>query len=220
MLSRMIKRGDCFTRRVATTGLLIAAIISGGSYLFRTSSALAGNNVRYVTFVALTQADTKDGKVHRVGMNGSALFDPDTGWVNGGGTLEHFDFGAKGLPKPSLGTAKWKVTRFLKFTACTPPDNCKSPKGTTYGHIVAGVVDLELDLYFDGGRKVTGATLTVICNVGFAGIINKDPATGASLPEGYFLTFKHPDFGVLRFKPLKPIMGVTHIGFMPPHELR
>ncbi len=219
----MVQRGlDRHTRRtcVGVMAMLLLGAFLGGNYFAGVTPALAGNNMRYFAFVAVTAADTNDGKMHRIGGGGSGVFDPDTGWVRAGGTFEHFDFGAPGLPKPSLGTAKWQAKRVVKFTPCTPPRTCTTKNGATYGHITPGVVELEVDLYFDGRPRITGAMLKVICNIGFAGIVNKDPATGESLPEGYFLTFTDPDAGTLTFKPLKPIIGITHIGVMPPHELR
>jgi len=198
---------------------LLAAAVVGGSYLVGASPAAAEDSVRYFTFVALTRADAGDDKKHTIGGGGSGVFDADTGWVRGGGTFEHFDFGAEGVPKPHLGSMKWEATRVVSFTPCTPPDTCTTPGETTYGHITAGVVELEVDLYPAGGEKIAG-TLTVICNVGFAGIVNKDPASGDPLPEGYFLAFTHPELGAVEFKPLDPIIGVTHIGVIPPHELK
>ncbi len=219
MLQNLLKSRTRVTSTVMMALLLIAVIVAA-NILAGASPALAGNNVRYFSFVAVTEADTNDGKVHRIGGGGSGIFDPDTGWVRGGGTFEHFDFGAPGLPKPSLGTAKWEAKRVVKFTPCTPPDTCTTPGDRTYGHITPAVVEFEVDLYFDGGRKITGATLKLICNFGPGGIINKDPVTGASLPEGYFLTYTDPDLGTLKFKPLDKIVGITHIGLIPPHELR
>jgi len=99
------------------------------------------------------------------------------------------------------------------------PDTCTTPGDETYGHIRPGVVEFEVDLYPADGEKITGM-LTVICNVGFAGIVNKDPATGDPRPDGYFLTFADAELGTLEFKPLEPIIGITHIGVIPPHELK
>jgi hypothetical protein len=192
----------------------------GGKQLVGASTASAGNNVRFFAYVAFTEAETDDGMVHRVGMNGSGGFDPDTGWVRAGGSFEHFDFGAEGLPKPALGSGKWQATKLLSFTPCTPPDTCTAVADSTAGNITPGVADLEVDLFLEGGPTINQARLRIICNVGFAGIQNIDPETKEPLPEGYFLSFEHPEFGNLEFKPLDPILGLTHIGYIPPHELR
>ena len=197
-----------------------ATIMVAGLFLLLISPALASDNIRYVTFVAVTKADTDDGKDHRFIGGGDAVFDPDTGWVNGGGTFEHVDFAPEGKPKPALGTGKWVAKKVLSHTPCNPPDTCTSPGGNTYGQVRPGVVELDVDLYFDGGKKIEGAVLKVVCNVGFGGIVNKDPTTGASLPEGYFITFTDPQYGRLEFKPLDPIIGVTLIAVVPPHALK
>lgn len=221
MLHHLLQRQIRLTNRVAITLLvMIAVVLFGGTYLANASPVTAGNNVRYFAFVAVDQADTNDGKIHRIGMAGSGTFDPDTGWVRGGGSFEWFDFGAEGLPKPSLGSAKWVISRIVKWTPCVPPDTCSSANGATAGHITPGVIEAEVDIHFDDGRKVRRAQLKLICNVGFAGLINKDPDTGETLPEGYFLTFREPGLGLLEFEPLDPVLGLTHIGYIPPQELR
>lgn len=169
------------------------------------------------SFVALSEADSDDGRIHRLGMNGSGGFDPDTNRLYGGGTFEHLDFAAPGLPKPILRSAKWVAKRVVKFTPCMPPDTCATPEsiGPTYGHITAGVLDLEVDVKYDGGLELKGVVLKVICNIGFAGIINKSPVSGDPFPEGYLITIPDPDFGTLEFKPLSPPIGITHIGPQP-----
>ena len=172
----------------------------------------------FFSFVALSEADSNDGKIHRLGMNGSGVFNPVTGTVKGGGTFEHLDFGVPGLPKTLLRSAEWEAKRVLKFTPCLPPDTCTTPEGIgpTYGHITPGVLDLEVDITYDGGLELKGVVLKVICNIGFAGIINKNPVSGDPFPEGYLITLPDPDFGTLEFKPLSPVIGITHIGTVPP----
>ena len=220
MLRTILDSRTRFASVVLTTVLLVAAIAWGGTHLVGASTASAGNNVRFFAYVAITEAETNDGVVHRVGMNGSGSFDPDTGWVRAGGSFEHFDFGAEELPKPALGSGKWQATKLMSFTPCTPPDTCTAVADTTAGHITPGVADLEVDLFLDGGPTISQARLRIICNVGFAGIVNIDPETEEPLPEGYFLSFEHPEFGNLEFEPLDPVSGLTHIGYIPPHELR
>lgn len=221
MLQRVFKGQIRLTKRVVIGLLLMAAtIVWGGNYLANASPVLAGNNVRYFAVVAVTEAEADDGQIQRIGLAGNGTFDPDTGWVRGGGTFEQFDFGASGLPKPALGSAKWVIRRVVEFTPCMPPDTCTTSNGVTAGHITPGVIDFAVDLHFDDGRTIRRARLKLICNVGFAGIINKDPDTGDPLPEGYFLTFTDPDYGLLEFKPLDPVLGLTHIGYIPPQELR
>ena len=201
----------------AVVGLLIvAAIVWGVNSLAGASPALADDDALFFSFVAVTGAGPTDGTVPLMGMNGAGLFDPDTGAAAGGGTFEIFDGGAPGLPKPSLRSAKWEAKRVIKWTPCTPPGTCTTPGGdTTFGHITPGVVELEVDVKLDSGPKLKGLVLRLICNIGFAGIINKDPGTGDPFPEGYFITIPDPDLGTLEFKPLSPIVGITHIGRDP-----
>lgn len=221
MLKRVFKSQYRFVKRAGlAVTLMLATLLTGGNYLADASPVMAGNNVRYFAFVAVAEAESDDEMIHRIGTNGSGTFDPDTGWIRAGGSFEWFDFAAEGVPKPSLGSAKWVVSRLIKWTPCEPPDTCSAADGDTAGHITPGVIDLEVDIHFDDGRKIRRAQLKLICNVGFAGLINKDPETGDNLPEGFFLSFREPEMGMMEFKPLDPVLGLTHIGYIPPQELR
>lgn len=218
MNQRILKNQRWLVRRVSLILALIVAmsVTAGGE----SSAVMAGNNVRYFAFVAVSEAESDDDMIHRIGTHGSGTFDPDTGWVRGGGSFEWFDAAAEGVPKPSLGSAKWVVARLVNWTPCIAPDTCTAEDTGAAGHITAGVIDLEVTIHFDDGRKIRRAPLKLICNIGFAGLMNKDPETDDILPEGFFLTYRDPEMGTMEFKPLDPVLGLTHIGYIPPQELR
>ena len=202
--------GYKLTGLVILLGLSVLLIGCSGGVSVEADDA---DDVRFFSFVAVTGADAVDGVFPRLGMNGAGVFDPDTGEASGGGTFEIFD-GAPEGPKPSLRSAEWEVKRVIEWTPCAPPDTCTTPGDTTFGNITAGVVDLEVDVKLDSGQEIEGLTLKLICNIGFAGIINKD--ADGPLPEGYFLIIPDlGDLGTLEFKPLSPILGITHIGVDP-----
>jgi hypothetical protein len=199
-----------FLRKAGLGSVALAAAPMFGHLL--APPAMGGASMHNFALVALTGADTTDGRVHRIGLQGSGVFHPHSKTVRGGGSFEYFDAGPPGVPKPILGSATWRARKVIKFTSCVPGYTCTTPGGTTAGRITPSVVDMAVDIAFNEGPKIKGAWFRLICNVGFAGIINIDPDTGEPLPEGYFLTFTHPDYGTLEFKPLDPIIGITHIG--------
>jgi hypothetical protein len=112
------------------------------------------------------------------------------------------------VPKTILSTGTWKATKVLRWT---PAEG-----GATYGRVYPGVLDLQVDLIPEEGAAIQGATLRINCNVGLAGITNKDPDTGEPLAEGFWLTIPAAaTFGsttaVGQFVPKDPILGVTEI---------
>ena len=120
---------------------------------------------------------------HRLFMTGSGEFSLED--VKGGGSFDHRD-GNSGVPQTILGTGMWEVKRVIGFTKIDDPNN-------PFGQIIAGILDLEIRLFLDGGpKKGVLANLKIVCNVGPAGIF-----TG--LPEGIFLEI--PDAG-LSFEPI------------------
>ena len=83
------------------------------------------------------------------------------------------------IPKTILSIGTWEATKVLRWT---PAED-----GATYGKTHPGVLDLQIDIIPDQGPVIKGATLRINCNVGFAGIKNKDPDTGEPLAEGFWL---------------------------------
>ena len=189
-------------RAGATTfaALIIAAIACGV-----TATARATDGQLHFTLVAVNGAPATNGVKHTLVLSGYGTFSSDS--VEGGGTYAHFD-GASPVPKTMLGSGEWKATNVLRWT---PAEG-----GTTVGRVNPGVLDLRVDIIPDQGPVIKGATLRINCNVGFAGIKNKDPDTGEPLAEGYWLTvpgsaFHGPSNAIGPFVPKDPIFGVTEI---------
>jgi hypothetical protein len=189
-------------RAGATTfaALIIAAIACGVS-----ATARATDGQLHFTLVAVNGAPATNGVKHTLVLSGYGTFSSDS--VEGGGTYAHFD-GASPVPKTMLGSGEWKATKVLRWT---PAEG-----GATVGRVNPGVLDLRVDIIPDQGPVIKGATLRINCNVGFAGIKNKDPDTGESLAEGYWLTipgsaFHGPSTAIGPFVPKDPIFGVTEI---------
>jgi len=141
-------------------------------------------------FVSFSQvAAAVNGVLHRVGMQGAGTFDPQAGWVKGGGSFVHFDQNAS-VPKPLIAFGTWEPTAFVSYDTLNLGH---------YGTIQPGILTMKIDLHPTGG-PVHHATLELVCNVGPAGLM-----TGEE--EGYQLTVP----GLPTFVPLNPPLGITHL---------
>jgi hypothetical protein len=156
------------------------------------SAAFAGklspNGHRTGEFVAQSQASAPAlGLTQpRIVMNGAVTFDPDAGWVKGGGGYELFD-NARPVPKPLVITGQWRALTFVSYDT----------KGlASYGLIQPGILQLTGDFENLG----SGLTLTVVCNVGAPGLM-----TGEQ--EGFKL--EGTPYG--DFHQLSPAVGITHL---------
>jgi len=186
--------------RLAIAALLIAGMVWVGSSLAR-----AAEGQLSFTLVAVNEAPAIDNVQPLLVLSGYGTFTP--GSVNGGGGYTYVD-AATEVPKTILSTGTWKATKVLRWT---PAEG-----GATYGRVNPGVLDLQVDLISEEGEEINGATLRINCNVGLAGITNKDPDTGEPLAEGYWLTIPAtaafgPTTAVGQFVPKDPILGVTEI---------
>jgi hypothetical protein len=146
------------------------------------------NGHRIFIFVSFSQAPPTSTRVlPRIGMDGAGTFDPDAGWVKGGGNFNLFDQ-AKPNPKPLIASGFWEATAFVSYDT----------KGLGFfGKIQPAILTVLAD--FDGiGR---GLTLELICNVGAVPLL-----TGED--EGWKL-LDTPAYG--SFVPLSPGVGITHL---------
>lgn len=185
---------------VAIVVLLIASMVSGP-----TSFAGAAEGHLHFMLVAVDVAPDTDGVKPLLVLSGNGSF--TSGWVKGGGSYTYADVATE-IPKTILSTGTWKATEVLKWTP--------SEGGATYGRIRPGVLDLRIDLMPEQGPVIKGATLRINCNVGLAGIKNKDADTGEDLAEGFWLTIPAtasfgPTGSVGQFVPKDPILGLTEI---------
>jgi len=184
----------------AIAALLIAGMAWGGSSLAR-----AAEGHLHFMLVAVDVAPDTDGVKPLLVLSGNGSF--TSGWVKGGGSYTYADVATE-IPKTILSTGTWKATEVLKWTP--------SEGGATYGPIRPGVLDLRIDLMPEQGPVIKGATLRINCNVGLAGIKNKDPDTGEDLAEAFWLTIPAtasfgPTSSVGQFVPKDPILGITSI---------
>ncbi len=194
---------DKFRKRVGTFAivvLLIAGMVSG----FNSFARAAEGQLNFI-LVAVDVAPDTDGVKPILILSGHGTF--TSGSVNGGGRYTYAD-GATEIPKTILSTGTWKATEVLRWTP--------SEGGATYGQVRPGTVDMRVDLMPEQGPMIKGATLRINCNVGLAGIKNKDPDTGETLAEGFWLTIPAtatfgPTAAVGQFVPKDPILGVTEI---------
>jgi hypothetical protein len=149
---------------------------------------------RAFVFLAYSQAATIDGVQHRIAMLGSGTFNAAEREVEGGGSFVHFDQATPGVPKRIISSGLWKAREFVSY---------QNGFGITYGHIESAILVVRVDLIPDGGGEVVqGVTLRLICNTGPAGVTTGEP-------EGFVLTIPGTPFGP--FKPLDPILGITHL---------
>ncbi len=184
----------------AIAALLIAGMAWGGSSLAR-----AAEGHLHFMLVAVDVAPDTDGVKPLLVLSGNGSF--TSGWVKGGGSYTYADVATE-IPNTILSTGTWKATEVFKWTP--------SEGGATYGRIRPGVLDLRIDLMPEQGPVIKGATLRINCNVGLAGIKNKDADTGEDLAEGFWLTIPAtasfgPTSSVGQFVPKDPILGITEI---------
>jgi hypothetical protein len=137
-------------------------------------------------FDALSGRAATIGGGETIAMTGCGSFTQHS--VRGGGEFVHFD-GTK-IPSPDfIATGSWKAARFLSFEEIG-----------TWGVAVAGILVLEIKLQPCDGPVIRGATLTVVCNLGPAGIIT-DPFQ----QEGFTLSVP----GSAPFRAFTPNVGLT-----------
>ncbi len=157
-------------------------------------SQQANGGVREFRFVSFSQAPrADDGSIPRMSMTGSGRFSPDRGEVQAVGQYERNN-AADPVPRPLLDFGTWQATDIVSFDLV--PDG-------TYGRITPSILVLRIRLFSDVDGSVSTGTLRLICNVGDAGITTGEP-------EGFRLIIDDAPFG--EFRPLDPIVGITHIG--------
>ena len=183
----------------------ITALVLAGMACGVAGMARATDGQLHFTLVAVNNEVVTNDDKHMFVLSGYGTFSSDA--VEGNGTYLYLD-GATEVPKTILSAGSWEATRVLRWT---PAEG-----GATYGRVHPGVLDLRIDIIPDQGPVIKGATLRINCNVGFAGIQNKDPDTGEPLAEGYWLTIPGSAFlsgaaAVGPFVPRDPILGVTEI---------
>lgn len=139
-----------------------------------TAPAVAGahTNFHFVSFSAnLAGTDM-------LGMAGDGTVNPSR--AIGGGAWQHFDNDpALPIPKPVIACGSWDAKRLVSLDVIG-----------TWGCYAAGILVMEARFLEQSGLRFS-ATVTVVCNIGFAGL-----STG--LPEGFYVDI--PDFG-LSFEP-------------------
>jgi hypothetical protein len=180
-----LKRREFLKR--AGLGSVAAASFPG---VLGAKAAFAGrpNGHHYGVFVAFSQASAPAGGLTtpRMGMNGALTFDPQAHWVKGGGNFQLFDQ-AEPVPKPLVAHGLWKAKDFVDYDTLGLG---------SYAEIQPGILKLTADLPGVG----TGLMLTLVCNVGPAGL-----STGEE--EGWEL--EDTPYG--DFHQLSPPLGITHL---------
>lgn len=175
-------------------GLGSVALASLPTLVNTLATPAAAQGQRWYSFVVVNKGKTIGGVDHRIVLTGAGFFDAGAGTVDGGGNFLHFDTAPPGTPKPILGVGRWRPTKILKY----------EKQIGSFGRIAAGALELSVDLLPDLGplRRIEGATLRIVCNIGPAGL-----STGE--PEGVFLTIPGADFSP--FVPQDPVAGLTHL---------
>ena len=191
-------------RKRASVFAIVVLLIGGMVSVFSQSARSAENQLDFV-LVAVTVAPEIAGVKPILILSGHGTF--KSAAVNGSGIYTYADLATE-TPKTILSTGSWRATEVLRWIP--------SEGGATYGQVRPGTVDLLVDLVPEQGPVVKGAILRINCNVGLAGIKNKDPDTGETLAEGYWLTIPAtasfgPTSTVGPFVPKDPILGVTEI---------
>ncbi len=191
-------------RKRASIFAIVVLLIGGMVSVFSQSARSAESQLDFV-LVAVTVAPEIDGVKPILILSGHGTF--TSGAVIGSGIYTYADLATE-TPKTILSTGTWRATEVLRWIP--------SEGGATYGQVRPGTVDLLVDLVPEQGPVIKGATLRINCNVGLAGIKNKDPDTGETLAEGFWLTIPAtatfgPTGAVGPFVPKDPILGITEI---------
>ncbi len=190
-----------FLKTVGAGSLGLAALPELRDLVAPSSVAAVGHRRRsFFSFVSFSQANTLDGVQHRWGNQGAGTF--SASGVEAWGSFTHIDNAPSGTPKPVLAKGTWTAKRVVNF----------APTGT-YGTILASILDLDVEVNrIEPSPLVRPAKLRLVCNIGPAGI-----TTGQ--PEGWFLSIPGTPFTKTgpggQYKPLDPIIGITHIGVDP-----
>ncbi len=155
------------------------------------------NGHRIFVFVSFSQAPlTSSGVRPRIGMDGAGTFDPDAGWVKGGGNFNLFDQNKptpSTTPKPLITSGFWEATAFVSYDT----------KGLgSFGFIQPAILTVLADFPGIG----SGLTLKLICNVGALG------AAGMTGEDEGWQLLDTPAYG--SFVPLSPGVGITHLSVL------
>ena len=179
-----------FLRKAGFGAITLTSLPALGNALAMPAGA-AAEEERVFYFVSFSKAMVS-GADHRFALSGTGGFSPSKGTARGWGTYVYVNFSAPGPTKPLLAFGRWRATKFLSY----------GHQVGTSGTIRPSIVDLQIDLKPQTGAGITGATLRLICNVGYAGLMTGEP-------EGFKLTV--PGIPGM-FEPLDPPLGITHIG--------
>ncbi len=178
------------SRRTFLKSVGVGSLAATVPALMTVKDVLAADGMREYVFVSFSEAPkTASGVVPRIGMQGAGTFMADPGWVKGGGSYVLFD-NATAVPKTVLASGLWEATKFVSYT------HGALSGAPTYGTIQPGILTLKANVEGIG----SGLTMVLVCNVGAAGL-----STGQA--EGWKLV--GTSFG--NFKPLSPILGITHL---------
>ena len=176
-------------KQAAVTSVALGSLpLAGGE-------ALADDGKRKQYHFLVLSRDAGGAGPEGVIISGEGAF--GSGEVSGGGVFDHFRF-VPPPPFPVVGTGTWKAKKFVSFTLAPvhPPSN---PEGR-HGVLQAGILKMTADFHPQGGGRVTGVALEVVCNLGPAGANNpgKEEGVYITLPNGH------------EFEPTKPTTtGVT-----------
>ncbi len=139
---------------------------------------------RFYAAVAFSEAPASGAVAHpRIAANICGNFKPDAGWSNGGGSWILLDWPGGTGTATFISSGLWRPTELVSYQNFTP----------TVGLIQASLVGLRAD--FEG--LANDVAMTLICNIGPAGVL-----TGQ--PEGWKATI--PPYGL--FAPIG--VGITH----------
>ncbi len=168
--------------KTAGFGSLAAASLPA---LLPNLNALAGgsnNGHRVYVFVSFSQAPaTSSGVVPRIGMQGAGTFDPDAGWVKGGGSFVLFDQAHK-TAKPLIASGFWEPTALVSYDTKGLP---------SYGTIQPAILTVLADVDGIG----SGLTMEVVCNVGAVPLLTGEDE-GWKLVDTKYGTFVQVGVGI------------------------
>ena len=174
-------------RKIVKTALLVSIVlvavpILAGSFT-KPAHAQINRGFHFMSLAGIPAGSTPASASEIIVMDGNGVFQVSQGQgnVQGGGTFNHVNNAASGLPKPLLGFGTWKAVSVVNYV-----------EAGTYGAQAAGTLVVNIELFGASGAEIP-ATLTVNCHIPFVPL--------GSGPEGITI-----DIGSTTFS---PVAGLT-----------
>ncbi len=159
--------------------LIVLALAAAGGALVRPAQATTQRGFHFDSQTGTPTTSMKKAQI--LIMVGTGTFEPNGGAAQGGGDFEIFD-NTTSVPKTILSSGTWNAVSLVSWTELG-----------TYGVFASGTAVMNIVLTLAGGVHIS-ATLTVVCNIGAAGL-------NTGMEEGIYVTIGSTSYN--------PVAGLT-----------